>query len=124
MTRVNRPQSFGILQRLGIRHLAVLATIALALVNGLDISPVFDSVSFWLYTFARGSPLFDGEIFYYLTSAAISAMTLLVAGIPAAIYERARGLTQSTPGSLAIWFLATLLLTLPTLLRAVSMGEA
>ena len=124
MTRVNRPQSFGLLQRLGIRHLAVLATIALALVNGLDISPVFDSVSFWLYTFARGSPLFDGEIFYYLTSAAISAMTLLVAGIPAAIYERARGLRQSTPGSLAIWFLATLLLTLPTLLRAVSMGEA
>ena len=121
---MNRSRSYGFLQQLGKRHLALLATIAVALVNGLDVSPAFDSVSFWLYTFARGSPLFDGEIFYYLTSAAISVMTLLVAGIPAAIYERARGLTQSTSGSLAIWFLATLLLTLPTILRALSTGEA
>jgi len=103
--------------------LAVLATIALALVNGLDVSPAFDSVSFWLYAFARGSPLFDGEVFYYLTSAAISAMTLLLAGIPAALYERVRGFAQSTPGSLAIWLLATLLLTLPTILRALALGD-
>lgn len=123
MTRVNRPRSFGFRQRLGKRDLALLATMALALVNGLDVSPAFDSVSFWLYTFARGSPLFDGEVFYYLTSLAISAMTLLVAGIPAALYERARGLTQSTPGSLSIWLLATFLLTLPTILRALATSE-
>lgn len=96
---------------------------ALALVNGLDVSPAFDSVSFWLYTFARGSPLFDGEVFYYLTSLVISAMTLLLAGIPAALYERARGFTQSTPGSLSIWLLATFLLTLPTILRALATSE-
>jgi hypothetical protein len=108
---------------LGKRDLALLATMALALVNGLDVSPAFDSVSFWLYTFARGSPLFDGEVFYYVTSLAISAMTLLVAGVPAALYERARGLTQSTPASLTIWLLATLLLTLPTLLRALAMSQ-
>jgi hypothetical protein len=123
LIRVNRPCSLGFLHRLGKRDLALLATIALALVNGLDVSPAFDSVSYWLYTFARGSPLFDGEVFYYLTSAAISAMTLLVAGIPAALYERARGLTQSTPGSLTIWLLATLLLTLPTILRALAISE-
>jgi hypothetical protein len=120
---VIRPRSFGFLQRFGKRDVALLTTIALALVNGLDVSPVFDSVSFWLYTFARGSPLFHGEVFYYLTSVAISAMTLLVAGIPAALYERARGLTQSTPGSLIIWLLATLLLTLPTILKALAMSE-
>jgi hypothetical protein len=123
LTRVNRPRSFGFLQRLGKRELALLATIALALVNGLDVSPAFDSVSFWLYTFARGSPLFHGEVFYYLTSLAISAMTLLIAGIPAALYERARGLAQSTPGSLTIWLLTTLLLTLPTILKALAVGE-
>jgi hypothetical protein len=108
---------------LGKRDLALLATMALALVNGLDVSPAFDSVSFWLYTFARGSPLFDGEVFYYVTSLAISAMTLLVAGVPAALYERARGLTQSTPASLTNWLLATLLLTLPTLLRVLAMSQ-
>ena len=85
------------------RDLPLAATVAVAVVNGLDFSPVFDSVSYWLYTFARESPLFDGDLFYYLTSVAITLMTLLLAGIPAAIYERIRGLQQSTPGSLAIW---------------------
>ena len=123
MTQVDRPPRVGFLKRLGKRDLALFATIAVALINGLDVSPAFDSVSFWLYTFARGSPLFDGEVFYYVTSLAMSAMTLLLAGIPAALYERVRGLTQSTPGSLTIWLLATLLLTLPTILRALAMGE-
>ena len=80
-------------------------------------------MSFWLYSFARDTPLFDGELFYYLTSVAISLMTLLVAGIPAALYERVRGLPQSTPGSLTIWLLATLLLTLPAILRALALSE-
>ena len=99
------------------------ATVALAIVNGLDFSPVFDSVSYWLYTFARESPLFDGELFYYLTSVAITLMTLLLAGIPAALYERVRGLQQSTPGSLTVWLLATALLTLPAILRALALSE-
>ena len=98
-------------------------TVAMAAVNGLDFSPAFDTVSYWLYTFARGSALYDGEVFYYLTSGAITVMTLLLAGIPAALYERVRGLQQSTPGSLAIWLLATVLLTLPAILRALALGE-
>ena len=113
----------GYLPNLVRRDLPLAATVGLAIVNGLDFSPVFDSVSFWLYSFARESPLFDGDVFYYLTSLAIALMTLLVAGIPAALYERVRGLRQSTPGSLAIWLLATLLLTLPAILRALALSE-
>jgi hypothetical protein len=45
-------------------------------------------------------------------------MTLLVAS--AALYERIRGLRVSTPVSLGIWLLATVLLSLPTLMRMVS----
>ena len=116
-------RSEGNLQRLLKRDLPLAGTAALAIVNGLDFSPVFDSVSFYLYAFARGSPLFNGEVFYYLTSVAISLMTLLVAGVPAALYERVRRLQQSTPGSLMIWLLATLLLTLPAILRALALSE-
>ena len=47
----------------------------------------------------------------------VSLLTLLVAGIPAALYERWRGLPESTPGSLAVWLLSALLLTAPTLFR-------
>jgi hypothetical protein len=113
----------GYLHKLLGRGLPLSATVGVAIVNGLDFSPVFDSVSFYLYGFARESPVYDGELFYYLTSAAISLMTLLLAGIPAALYERVRGLQQSTPGSLAIWLLATALLTLPAILRALALSE-
>jgi hypothetical protein len=116
-------RSEGYLQRLLKRDLPLAATVGIAIVNGLDFSPVFDSVSFWLYGFARESPIYSGELFFYLTSVAISLMTLLLAGIPAALYERVRGLQQSTPGSLTIWLLATLLLTLPAILRALALSE-
>ena len=115
--------SAGYGQRLLGRDAPLALTAALAVVNGLDFSPIFDSVSFWLYGFARGSRFYHGEVFYYLTSAAITVMTLLIAGIPAAIYERARGLQQSSPGSLMGWLAATLLLTLPALLRLLAIGE-
>jgi hypothetical protein len=54
----------------------------------------------------------------YSPTARRSLSTLLLGGIPAAIYERMRGLKQSTPLSAGLWFLTTLLLTLPTLREA------
>jgi hypothetical protein len=106
----------GYLQRLLGRYVLLAGTVAVSLVNGLDFSPFFDSIAYYLYSFAKDTPFFHAEAFYYLTSLAISLMTLLLAGIPAALYERLRGLSQSTPVSLAIWLVAALLLSLPTLL--------
>jgi hypothetical protein len=115
-------QNPGLLEGL-LKYLLVAAIVGVALVNGLDLSPVFDSVSFYLASFARNSPFFHADAFYYLTSLAISAMTLLLAGVPAALYERMRGLRQSTPVSLTIWLLAALLLTLPVIRLALAAGE-
>jgi hypothetical protein len=105
------------------RDAPLAATVGLALVSGLDLSPAFDPVSFYLASFGRNSPLFHPELFYYLTSLAISAMSLLLAGIPAALYERVRGLQTSSPASLAIWLVGTLLLALPVILRALAPVE-
>jgi hypothetical protein len=116
-------QNRGFLERLLKRYLLLVATVSVSLVNGLDVSPVFDAVSFYLASFARNSPFFHADAFYYLTSLSISAMTMLLAGIPAALYERVRGLQQSSPASLAIWLLATLLLTLPVILLVLGSTE-
>jgi hypothetical protein len=56
-------------------------------------------------------------VFFYLTSVVLSLLTVLLAGIPAAIYERIRGLRESTPVSLAIWFAAAVLLALPAIMN-------
>jgi len=99
--------------------------------DSVSYSPVFDSVSYYVSTFARES-YFDSfvrgvllagpQAYQSLTSLFIAAMTLLIAGIPAAIYERIRGLKASTPVSLGIWLVAAVVLSLPTIMKALS-GE-
>lgn len=95
-------------------------------------SPVFDSVAYFVSSFAQGS-YFDAfvrgvllagpQLYQSMTSVFVAAMTLLIAGIPAALYERIRGLKASTPVSLGIWLLAALLLSLPTIMRLIDGDE-
>jgi hypothetical protein len=54
----------------------------------------------------------------------IAVVTLMLAGIPAALYERVRGLQFSSTASMAIWLIATVLLTMPAIRRALGFGVA
>lgn len=96
------------------RDVLLVATAAASLLNGQSFSPLFDPVLILLRPFIAQlitSPL----LLFYLTSIFISLVTLMIAGIPAAIYERVRGHKESSPISLGIWLAATLLLTVPTM---------
>ena len=106
------------LQRLLQRDVLLAGTAALAVFNGLPLTAFFDSIAYILYLFTRGSSLIDQDVLYYLTTLLIAVMTLLVGGIPAALYERLRGVQASTPASLGIWLAATALLALPALASA------
>ena len=90
---------------------------AIAAFNGTLFSPIFDSVFYYVDTFARGSLFYSPQLYLNVTSVFISLMTLLIAGIPAALYERIRGHKTSTPVSLGIWLATALLLSLPTVMR-------
>lgn len=95
------------------RDVLLVATAGASLLNGQSFSPWLDSALILLRPFVAQlitSPL----LLLYLTSIFVSLMTLLVAGIPAALYERIRGHKESTPVSIGIWLVATLLLTVPT----------
>ena len=98
------------------RDVLLVATAGLALLNGMHFSPLFDPVLFFVHRMAPG--FFGPLLLFYFNSLFISLTTLLLAGVPAAIYERLRGLTESTMVSLCIWLAAVILLTLPALLSA------
>lgn len=95
----------------------MIATVGVAIVNGLPVTPMFDSVGYVLYLFTQGSSIIGRDALFYLTSAFMAAVTLLLAGIPAALWERVRGLQQSTPVSLGIWLVSALLLASTTLMH-------
>lgn len=96
------------------RDVLLVATAAISLVNGQGFSPFFDPVFFLLRPFIAGTFLATPLVLFYLTSIFISLMTLLIAGIPAAIYDRIRGNATSSVPSIALWLVCTILLTVPT----------
>lgn len=104
-----------------LAYLLLLATAGVSILNAMPFSPLYDSVAYFLYLFTRGSAAVRPDMLAYLTSLFMAVLTLLLAGIPAAAYERVRGMRESTPVSLAIWLIAAALLTLPAAMRL--MGE-
>ena len=100
------------------RDVMLVATAGLSLVNGMHFSPWFDPVAILLKPFVAGTFLASPLVFLYLTSVFISLMTLLLAGVPAALYERFKGERESTPVALFIWFAGTLLLSMHGLMAA------
>src|SRR5262245_35013137 len=89
---------------------------AVALFNGWERSPIYDSVAYLLYLATRNYPLVTAARLSHVAPFAIAILTLLIAGVPAAIYERIRGLRTSTPVSVGIWLAGAILLTLPAIL--------
>jgi hypothetical protein len=94
------------------RDVLLVATAGLSLVNGMPFSPVLFPFVVLLKPFLAGTLLGSPLVVTYLASFLASATTLVLAGVPAALYERAKGLTVSTPVSLGIWLAATLALVL------------
>lgn len=95
------------------RHI-FMAVALVSLVNGL-FSPfvvlVYSLMPFWLPEFIPASPSVA-----LMLSAMITAFgTLLLSGIPAALYERATGAQGSTIASMCVWLGAAVLMSLPTL---------
>lgn len=96
---------------------ALLVGIAgFSLLCGMHFSPYFDPAYILLRpftpTFIVSSPLLT----FYFTSLFVSLFAVIVAGVPAALYERFSGQRQTNLTSLLIWLGGVLLLALPTLL--------
>jgi hypothetical protein len=108
-------------RRLLRRDAWLFAIVAVALLNGSTYSPLFDSILYFMRPAGRPFFIVGSEVFFYMTGAVLWFLTVLIAGIPAALYERLRGLSESTPVSLAIWLAGAVLLALPTILSV--LGE-
>jgi hypothetical protein len=85
------------------------------------INGIFNQVALifaLIYVQALAGPLLFGSTSLTLTFASlmVSTGTIILAGIPAAIYERFAGATEdSTEGSMWIWLAGTAILTLPAI---------
>jgi hypothetical protein len=92
----------------------IIAVVGLAILNGI-FSPflvgVFALQGIW-YPFFLPPAL---PLAFTFSSLILSTLTLMVGGVPAALYERLAGGGKPSPASGLIWLVAVLLLTLPAL---------
>jgi len=90
----------------------IIAILLFATINGIFSPLVFAIVPF---VFALTPAFFveSTEFIFYASSLILSTMTLIAGGIPAALYERWKGLTESTELSMWIWLAGTGTLSVP-----------
>lgn len=96
------------------RILLLLLIALTAMLNGLYFSPFFDSV---LFVIARPASAFfiKGQMAtFYLTGLMLWLFTLILAGIPAAIWERVLKRPRGSISPLVVWLLAAAALSSPS----------
>ena len=91
------------------------------------INGIFNPLMAFAYVFSKvlmNVPLFGSEsLFFYFAAMMLSTATIIIGGIPAAIYERVKGITDdSTEVSLWIWLAGTAILTVPAVGNFLQMG--
>ena len=91
------------------------------------INGMFNPLRVFSYIFSKilmDVPLFGSEaLIFYFSSLMTATATIILAGIPAAIYERFAGIKDdSTVVSLWIWLAGTAILTVPALGNFVTIG--
>ena len=91
------------------------------------INGMFHPLRVFSYIFSKilmDVPLFGSEaLIFYFSSLMTATATIILAGIPAAIYERFAGIkNDSTVVSLWIWLAGTAVLTIPAFSNFIRIG--
>jgi hypothetical protein len=104
-----------------LRNDGLLIGIAgMSLLNGMHFSPFFDPFFVLMKGLGIGFFINSPLLLFYFTSLILSTASLIVAGVPAAVFERMTGREKSDIVSMSIWFGTALLLALPSLIGQTS----
>ena len=98
----------------------ILGIASLSLLNGMHFSPYFSFVAIPFGPILREYGITSPVITFYLASLIVAVGTVMVSGIPVAIYERLTGRQQSDSTSMALWLGAIFLVTIPSIMGLVS----
>ena len=99
----------------------LVAILALAIVNGI-FSPLFVFTSRIVILNLAPGLLFIGPVLVaFIASLVAATATLILAGIPAALFERATGRGETDAVSYTIWLLAAAVVSAPGLRQAASL---
>lgn len=102
------------------REQFLLLIIGTCVINGLFSPHLLLALSIsqaWYPAFLPRTP----SLLFYMSSITVSTVTLILSGLPAALYERFTGQAESNSFSLGIWLVTAVSLTIPAFQNAMRM---
>ena len=99
----------------------IVAIVGFAILNGM-FSPLLPQAIGAVLIMAPAFFASSISLLLFVSSLLLSTLTIMLAGVPAALYERAMGAEESTPTSMWIWLAGSALLTLPALNKFLEIG--
>jgi hypothetical protein len=98
------------------REPVLMLLVAIGIVNGILSPFLFILVSLMPAWYPDLLPV-TPNLVIYLSSLICSTLTLMLSGIPAAVFERATGRAETDAASLWVWIAGATVLSLPSFLR-------
>jgi hypothetical protein len=96
----------------------IFAIVALAIVNGIFSQFMLFTARIIITTLAPALLITGATVVVFLASLLAATATIILAGVPAAIFERATGRRETDAASYAIWLVTVVVISFPALLRA------
>ena len=106
-----------------LRHQVFALVLGLAMFNGI-FSPLVHLVAAYHFVWAPPWLPSDPSVVFYFSSLILATTTLLLAGIPAALIERARPEAREAPGPNWVWALLALVFCFPAFVRLLLISGA
>ena len=97
-----------------MRDPLLVTIVGLGILAGM-FSPMRDQAFILMVAFAPAFFIGSPALVLYLAMLFVSALTIMLAGLPAAIFERVTGRTETDTVSLAIWAASAAVLAFPAL---------
>jgi hypothetical protein len=99
----------------------LIGIMALAILNGMfSLLLLVTTTRILIPAFAPALLLTSPAVVVFLGYLLGATITIIIAGVPAALFERATGRKETDTASYSIWLAATALLSLPSIVRAFS----
>lgn len=96
----------------------LIGILAFGLLSGL-FSPLTPIMGLWLRNFLPAFFIATPAALVLVAALFTATIVIMIAGVPAALYERLTGTSESTPVSLWIWVAATAVLSLPAVVTLI-----
>lgn len=95
---------------------------SLSLLNGMHFSPYFSFVAIPFGPILREYGITSPVITFYLASVILSVGSVIIAGVPVAIFERLTGRQTSDSTSMALWMGLLFLIAIPSIVGLLTGG--